>query len=263
MAEGFKHTSRKALGEFIKTYRAKISPHDKGLSEGFRRRTPGLRREELAQLCGISSTWLTWIEQGRPQAISVDTLDRLATTLELNRTERAYLFTLAQKKDPYLDRSDESIPSVLEKVMKQIRGPAYVLDKTWNAVIWNRSASILFKDWLHYKNGSMNLLRFMLYNEKARVFITDWEIRIRRLIAEFRADSSQYPDDPEIQSLIQELNQTSPEFRKYWGIHEVIEREGGLRTFNCLNKTAIKYEQITLRVSHRPQLKLIILVPVP
>jgi transcriptional regulator with XRE-family HTH domain len=261
MSSNIKSPSRKALGDFIRTYRGKIKPHQKGLPESLRRRTPGLRREELAQLCGISSTWLTWIEQGRPQTISAETLDRLAKILELSKAERNYLFTLAQKKDPYIIQPNEAVPPILKKIIDQIKAPSYVLDKSWNAIAWNNPASKLFKDWLNNKNGpKLNLLRYTFYDETAKTLIPDWEIRVRRLIAEFRADSSQYPEDPEILHLIHELSKNSPEFRKYWEIHEVIDREGGLRSFHHTKHALINFEQITLKVSHRPQLKLIILM---
>ena len=132
------------LGQFIKNHRERLRPEDVGLKPSGRRRTPGLRREELAQLCSISSTWITWIEQGRPVSASAAMLDRLASALQLTPSERRYLFTLAGKLDPLGTGSlTDGIETVLETV-NHISTPAYILDRQWNVLAWNMAAAALF-----------------------------------------------------------------------------------------------------------------------
>jgi len=258
-------TKRKALGEFIKSQREQISPTQAGLahlSYGGRRRTPGLRREEVAQLCGISVTWYTWIEQGRTASISPQTLAFIADALHLPAAKRSYLFELANKKDPVglTDTPAESIPVELLAVVHSMREPAYLLDRYWNVIAWNTSAKNLFTGWLNQKNILPNLLFFMFFTDAAKTLISDWEQRARRLVAEFRADCGERLDDPKIQSMIEELSARNELFKRTWGLQDVIAREGGERCFQHPIRGALTYHQINFRVSNRPDLKLIALI---
>jgi transcriptional regulator with XRE-family HTH domain len=139
------------LGEFIRLHRERVRPQDAGLPSHGRRRTPGLRREELAQLCAVSPTWLTWLEQGRPVSASVKVLARLADVMNLTAAERAYLFRLADKLDPMpLPASDPGAGISTEQagtIVSAIKTPAYILDQQWDAVAWNRPARDLFIGW--------------------------------------------------------------------------------------------------------------------
>src|SRR6185437_7922689 len=128
---------RPSLGDFLRARRDRLLPEDFGFPRG-RRRAPGLRREEVAQLCGISPTWYTWIEQGRTTAVSVETLSAIAAGLRLSRAERAYLFELSARADPAPPRIEGSDPQQLSALLRVVRTPAYVLDRHWDAIAWNR-----------------------------------------------------------------------------------------------------------------------------
>ncbi|HVC63264.1 MAG TPA: helix-turn-helix transcriptional regulator [Acetobacteraceae bacterium] len=129
---------RRELGDFIRAQRERLSPAELGLAAQGRRRTPGLRREEVAQLCGLSATWYTWLEQGRDVSVSPLALARVAATLLLGRAERAYLFELAGKRDPDQAGAEAGgVPPALLACVEAIRAPAYVLDRDWNARCWN------------------------------------------------------------------------------------------------------------------------------
>ncbi len=142
-------TPARALGDFIRAHRERLSPQAVGLPPGPRRRTPGLRREEVAQLCGVSPTWYTWIEQGRPVSASADALARIAVALQLSRAERAYLFELAAQRDPAEpDPAAADAPATLLETVQLVNAPAYVLDRQWNALAWNARAADLFVGWL-------------------------------------------------------------------------------------------------------------------
>ena len=134
------------LGSFLRNLRERQSPSAHGIAPHSRRRTAGLRREEVAQICGLSSTWYTWIEQGRDVSVSSSTLARLARGLRLSRAERAYLFELAGKHDPDKQReSVEDIPAAVLACVDEIAGPAYILDRMWTARHWNAGGAPLFR----------------------------------------------------------------------------------------------------------------------
>ncbi|WP_431226768.1 helix-turn-helix transcriptional regulator [Burkholderia contaminans] len=250
----------RALGEFIRAHRERLSPQAVGLPPGPRRRTPGLRREEVAQLCGVSPTWYTWIEQGRPVSASADALARIAVALQLSKAERAYLFELAAQRDPAEpDVAAGDLPPTLAATVTAIATPAYVLDRQWNALAWNAPAAVLFSGWLDGAHDR-NLLRFTFMSPAARTLIVDWETRARRLAAEFRADSIRHLTDAPTRALIDALTAGSDAFAQYWASQDVFEREGGLREFDHPANGRLVYQQITLKPAHREDLKLVVLV---
>jgi transcriptional regulator with XRE-family HTH domain len=275
---GAQEASRPSLGEFLRARRDRLLPADFGLPRG-RRRAPGLRREEVAQLCGISPTWYTWIEQGRATAVSVETLSAIAAALRLSRAERAYLFELSARADPAPPRAEGSNPQQLSALVREVRTPAYILDRHWDAIAWNRVAAELFVDWLGSggrppgRAGSAgplapagptperNLLRYVFLDERATRFIVDWGERARRLVAEYRADTAGWRDDPVRKAFVHELCIASPAFESAWSSQQVRSREGGLRAFQHPQRGRCMYEQYTLRLAQWPELKLTILLP--
>jgi transcriptional regulator with XRE-family HTH domain len=251
---------RRAFGDFVRSYRARVSPAAVGLPAGNRRRTPGLRREELAQLCGLSTTWFTWIEQGRDISVSSGALSRLSRVLQLGRAERAYLFDLAGKRDPDQGQDQPDVmSSAIVACVEAIDAPAYVLDRSWTARSFNKKAQRLFAGWLDTPD-ERNLLRFVFLNPAARSLICHWEERARRLVAEFRAASSAHFDEPAQRALVASLQQESRDFARFWDEQAVLGREGGERTFNHPLDGFLRYEQVTFNVANQPDLKLTMLV---
>jgi transcriptional regulator with XRE-family HTH domain len=257
---------KKALGDFLRAQRARLTPASLGLGAGGRRRTPGLRREEVAQACGMSATWYTWLEQGRDVSASPEALAALAAALQLTPAERAYLFELAGKRDPAAPAAAESdgmdVPPALAAAVAAIGVPAYVLDRRWTARSWNAPAQRLFLGWLD-QGEDKNLLRYVFLNPTARKVIPDWPQRARRVLAEFRAESSRHLDDPALLALIEELRRRSPLFARGWSAHEVVERAGGERSFEHPRAGRLAYEQIVFTLATRPDFKLVVLTPRP
>jgi transcriptional regulator with XRE-family HTH domain len=270
-------TSARALGDFIRAHRERLSPLAVGLPPGPRRRTPGLRREEVAQLCGVSPTWYTWIEQGRPVSASADALARIAVALQLSRAERSYLFELAGERDPAEPtQAANDAPATLIATVDHLDTPAYVLDRQWNALAWNAQAAELFVGWLdgrpeepdtpnlprvpQDKTHERNLLRFTFLEPLARRLIVDWETRARRLVAEFRADSIRHLNDAPTRALIDALAEVSEPFARFWGSQDVGVREGGTREFDHPRDGRIAYDQITFKPAHREDLLLVVLI---
>ncbi len=267
-------TPARALGEFIRAHRERLSPLAVGLPPGPRRRTPGLRREEVAQLCGVSATWYTWIEQGRPVSASADALARIAVALQLSRAERAYLFELAGERDPAEPTPTAAdAPSTLIATVDHLDTPAYVLDRQWTALAWNRQAAELFVGWLDEpadpsrasgdakaQPRDRNLLRFTFLEAAGRKLIVDWETRARRLVAEFRADSIRHLNDAPTRALIDALAGESEAFARFWASQDVGVREGGTREFDHPRDGRVVYEQITFKPAHRDDLLLVVLI---
>jgi transcriptional regulator with XRE-family HTH domain len=250
---------RRLLGSFIRAHREHLPVPTKAIG---RRRTPGWRREELADAAGVSVTWLTWLEQGRDVKASVAALTRLAEALKLTPAERASLFDLAGKRDPAgaVEPQMELLPELLN-LPSLFRGPAYLIDHSWTARAWNNEAAQLFLGWLDAKSTERNLLSFVFLNPGAQRLIDDWSERARRLVAEFRADYSRRPQDSDMQALIDELLAKSPAFSHYWREQAVLNREGGKRCFNHPLQRELIYLQTTLIVALQPDCKLVCLTP--
>ena len=259
-------TRRKELGTFLQVIRSRNEPADFGFAAGSRRRTAGLRREEVAQLVGISPTWYTWIEQGREVNVSAEALARLSTVLRLTRSERAYLFEMADRRDPQVSRSEsDEVPAVLAGLLDDIRVPAYLMGRYWDILGWNAAASELFSTWLDEAKSTderrPNMLRFVFLTPFARGFISDWEVRARRITAEFRADCRKRLDDPELLSRVEELSTASAEFARFWKQHDVLERQGGERGFNHPTRGEVRYQQVTLHSGDDDNIKFVMLRP--
>lgn len=251
---------RRELGEFLRSHRERLTPAMLGLEPGTRRRTPGLRREEIAQLAGVSATWVSWIEQGRDIAVSAAALGRLARILRLTPAERAYLFDLAGRLDPQAvaTGNDASIEGLAD-IVTTMAGPAYVLDRSWTALAWNAAASRLFVGWLD-GDADRNLLHYVFLSPIARTLIAEWEERARRLAAEFRADYSRDLADPATQGLVDGLRRDSAFFDAAWRTHTVTDREGGERTFTHPAAGFLRYVQTTFLLARHPEIKLVVLV---
>lgn len=257
---------RKELGEFLQVIRQRNQPEDFGFAVGSRRRTQGLRREEVAQLVDISPTWYTWIEQGREVNVSADVLDRIAARLRLTRSERAYLFEVAGRRDPHAaNPEDDTAPAVLLALLEDIHVAAYIMGRYWDLLHWNAEAAELFAGWLDRASSAdaarPNMLRFVFLNPAARSFLVDWEVRARRITAEFRADCRTRLEDPAVLRLIEELTALSPEFARFWKQHDVLERHGGRRSFLHPTRGIITCEQVTLKPVEHTHIKVVLLKP--
>ncbi|MFT3803749.1 MAG: helix-turn-helix transcriptional regulator [Burkholderiaceae bacterium] len=262
---------RRELGRFLRAHRAGLDPAQFGFAvqgPGGRRRTPGLRREEVAQRAGVSTTWYAWIEQGRDVAASPAALSRLADSLRLSRAERGYLFSLAGKADPYGrddGTEDGSMPESLRAAVAQIGCPAYVLDPWWNLLAWNAPAAQLFAGWLDEASSAAgtarpNLLRFMFASPLACTLVDDWAERARRVVAEFRIDFGRRLGDPRMAALVDELASVSPAFADAWAAQQVLRREGGRRRFRHPRWGLVSFDQISADIGEPAGLRLVMLV---
>ena len=249
---------RKLLGQFLRSHRERTTPD----AVVPRRRTPGLRREELAARAGIGVTWYAWIEQGRDIRVSPEALARLAQALALTPAERAYLFELAGRRDPAATppSATSAAPDAVAALVLALPFPAYGLDRLWNVSCWNERAEHLFAGWLR-PGETCNLLRYAFLSSSARSLLPDWEHRARRLLAEFRADSARLLHDAALDAMTRRLCEESDLFAQEWDAQSVSAREGGIRTFLHREDGPLNYVQHTFSAAERPDHKLVALVP--
>lgn len=248
-----------ALGAFLRVKRENTSPERVGIPVISRRRTKGLRREEVAQMSAISTTWYTWLEQGRDITVSAQTLSGIALALQLTQAEREYLFLLAHKSDPL----NEQVPAVEQTILAAVNyvsEPCYLLDLTWQVLAWNKGAERLFAGWLG-SEASPNMMTFMFQNPQARLLVDNWEVRARRIVAELRSDAVHYPDDNRLNAFVQQMSDNSPDFRDFWSQQQVIVREGGQRLFHHAEQGELVYRQLSWQLASNRALKMIMLVP--
>ena len=249
----------KQLGEFLRLRREQLSPERAGLIKGPRRRTPGLRREEVAQLSYVSTTWYTWLEQGREIAVSPRSLSSIATALQLSQAERDYLFNLAELTDP-LEPAALSFEPDVEAIVGMMATPCYIMNAAWQVVAWNPPAARLFGDWL-IDGQTPNMLEFIFINPLARQLVLDWPERAQRIVAELRAESIHLEDSAPLKATIDGLLQQSIEFAQWWQKHHVIHREGGRRSFQHPQQGLLHYQQTTWQLAPNPTIKLVTLIP--
>lgn len=219
-----------ALGDFLRDRRTRLDPVAFGLNGG-RRRTPGLRREEVAQRSNISPTWYTWLEQGRGGAPSADVIDRLSAGLMLTEVEREHLFILAFGHPPETRyREHQGITPRLQHVLDAMPfTPATVRTATWDVIAWNRAAAILLTDYGQLPPERRNILRLIFCEARIRAAQDDWLSVARYVVASFRADAIRAGASREITRLVAELSAESPEFEKLWSNNDVVGHGDGIK----------------------------------
>ena len=254
---------RAELGKFLKARRARLSPGDFGMPQGSRRRTPGLRREEVALLTGVGTTWYTWLEQGRDVQASPEVLGALAKALRLDAAERNHVFALNDRAAPEVpDGGPEHIGAPLRRILESLTTqPAYVLGRRWDILAWNRAAAVLFGDYAQLTGDARNIMHFLFLNRAHRELLLDWERLAPVALAMFRADSARYVGDPAFQRLIDTLQAQSPEFRRWWPARRVLPPLSNQKRINHPVAGRMFFEYSSLIVAEQPQLKLVVYTP--
>lgn len=254
----------RSLGDFLRSRRARLNPASFGFSG--RRRTPGLRREEVAQRANISPTWYTWLEQGRGGAPSAEVLERIAGALLLTDAEREHLFMVGLGRPPEVRyRSVAGVSPRLQRVLDALEpSPAIVKTATWDVVAWNRAAAVVLTDYSQLPVGGRNILRFLFGNPAARAKQQHWEAVARFAVGAFRADVARAGMASEVGDLVAELCRLSAEFEALWHDNEVLSHgEGdGVKRLKHPLLGAIELEYSAFAVDGRPDLGMIVYTPV-
>lgn len=214
---------RREFGAFLRSRRLRLTPADVGLKGGARRRTPGLRREEVAQLAGVGTTWYTWLEQGRNVRASSEVLCTLAEALRLNRAERRYLFQLTGYAPVELDPAPKAeVAGAMKRMLDALTDqPAYILGRRWDVLYWNQAAEAVFGDYSQLEGDERNSLSMLFGNPAHRQLLLDWQELAPIALAMFRAENAEHAGDPDFVRLVHGLLAGSPEFRELWQRHEV------------------------------------------
>ncbi|MET8453065.1 helix-turn-helix transcriptional regulator [Streptomyces sp. NPDC005209] len=249
---------RRELAAFLRSRRERITPDQVGLPPSGRRRTPGLRREELALLAGISATWYTYLEQGRDIRASDQVLGALASALRLDRHERGHLFRLAGHVPAVDIEVPESLAAEVAAVPLLLQPhPAYIIGGNYDVLSHNQAAVDLFPH-LTAADGRANFARWTFLEPAARDVLVDWESEARGLLARLRTLAGRHPDDPRYTRLIDELNAGSPEVRAWWPQYDVQDRHGGRKRLRCRERGIVDFAYTAFHLAEQPEQTLVI-----
>jgi transcriptional regulator with XRE-family HTH domain len=251
------------LGAYLRDRRARLDPAALGFPAG-RRRTPGLRREEVAQRANISPTWYTWLEQGRGGAPSADVLNRIASGLMLTEHEREHLFILGLGRPPEVRyRAVDGVTPRLQRVLDVMEtSPAIMKNATWDVVAWNRAAAAVLTDYGALPPEGRNVLRLIFTHSRVKAAQEDWWAVARYVVAAFRADAARAGAGDEISRLVEELSRLSPEFETLWRESHVIAHGEGLKRLHHAELGVLELEFSTFAVEGRPELAMVVYNPV-
>ncbi|WP_424629755.1 helix-turn-helix transcriptional regulator [Bradyrhizobium sp. SYSU BS000235] len=251
-----------ALGTFLRDRRMRLDPASFGFQAG-RRRTPGLRREEVAQRANISPTWYTWLEQGRGGAPSAHVLDRIARGLMLTEPERDHLHILAFGHPPEPRyRQQEGITPRLQHVLDSMPfSPAIIRTATWDVVAWNSAAAVILTDYAKLPKERRNILRMIFSDERMRAAQDDWRTVARYVVGAFRADAARAGAGVEIRKLVEELSASSPEFKAMWDDNEITSTREGIKSLHHPALGPIDLEFSTFSVEGRSDLSMMVYSP--
>lgn len=251
---------REALADFLRTRRMRLSPEDVGLPPGFRRRTPGLRREEVAQLANIGTSWYTSLEQGRDVNPSEQVLESLVQALRLTDAERRHLFLLALRYVPEqnLPMEEQVSPALEQMVMALDPHPAYITGRRWDVLTWNKTADHIFNFSQATTPYGRNMLWRAFTNAASVHDYEEWAAVARGMVARFRADSARYPGDKAFARLIEDLQKTSAEFREWWSQHDVIGVPNCHKEFQHPTLGYLEFEYVELQVPDNLDLRILV-----
>jgi transcriptional regulator with XRE-family HTH domain len=256
---------RRELADFLRTRRAALRPQDVGLDGGGRRRTPGLRREEVALLAGVGSTWYTWLEQARDVRASRAVLEAIGEALRLTEAERAHLVRLGRGEERETrGPAGEEVSGTLRRLIAHLGpNPAYLLGRRWDFLAWNDATAALFGDPGELPPQERNHVWLTFTDPLRRELVTDWEDTARVICARFRADAARQVGDPAFEALVARLKEASPEFRRLWRRHEVVGDVSGRKELEHPTAGRMVFEHMSFRPTQMPAGRLVLYSPLP
>ena len=268
MAVASSHVRRDELRAFLRSRRARLSPAEVGLPDnGGRRRTPGLRREELAALAGVGVSWYTWLEQGRDINPSPEVLDALAGALRLDAAERRTLFALARTELPLADdvagrQPDDDIGQLIALVDALHPNPAYLLGPMTRILAWNRAASVVLGSPHHLATDRRYLLWWLMVDPGEGGMTPQREATARNTLARFRAEYARHAGEPEYEEFLAALREHSARLRNWWDEHEVIETQRGTKVMEHPQLGTLRLHHAQTVPTGQPELRMSVYAPV-
>ncbi|MCQ4241802.1 helix-turn-helix transcriptional regulator [Stutzerimonas stutzeri] len=250
--------NRTELADFLRSRRERITPQEVGLPAGGRRRTPGLRREEVAALAGVGLSWYTWLEQGRDIGVSAAFLENLSRTLKLDATERRHLFLLAhQRLPPEPGKTWCAVPPLVDRLMADLPlRPAYVLNLRWDVLAWNAAADKVF-GFSSVPAERRNLLWLLFTAPSMRALLDPWEDQALQILSSFRRDFVRAPLDPDIGTLVRDLEKVDPDFRDWWRQQDIHGPCQGIRYFQVDEIGPVVFDHTSLSIDVDRDLRLV------
>ena len=253
---------RVELGKFLKSRRARLQPADFGMPAGSRRKTPGLRREELALLAGVGVTWYTWLEQGREINASTQVLDSLARTLRLDRAERWHMYVLAEAVPVVVSNGRCPVPDAIAEIVRSLDPlPAVVIDERFDIMEDNDAYRDLFRGFHAMPCVHRNSLWCVITEPTAREVIPQYDEIVRYMVARFRAGYARHVGDPDWEEDIRRLSTLSTEFAELWALHEVAEVRPTIRTYVHKDAGPLTFTASELQVPATPEARLLVYTP--
>lgn len=251
--------TRGELSDFLRQRRLRLTPAEVGLPTTGRRRTPGLRREEVAALAGVGLTWYTWFEQGRDIRVSEAFLLNVAKALRLDDLECGHLFLLAHQRPPPTEVHEiVSISPLVQILMGDLpRRPAYVINLRWDVHAWNDASDALF-GFSHRASSDRNLMRMVFTDPDLKRRLSNWKQDAAGLVAQFRRDLAGAPDHPAMQELVQELKVRSPDFRRWFEQSSTEICSRGIGTIADDTGRQLSFSHEALTVDEHRHLKMIV-----
>jgi transcriptional regulator with XRE-family HTH domain len=256
---------RAELADFLRNRREAIRPEDVGLPGGGRRRTPGLRREEVAQLAGVGTTWYTWLEQGRDVRASASVLEAISGALDMTPAEHAHLMLLGRGEEVTPGRAPkETVNPTIKLLVENLGdGPSCLTGRRFDFLAWNRAHAVVFGDPAEMPDGRRNLLWRLFTDPARRKLHPDWEEGARRIVARFRSEAARHVGDPDFDELISALQERSPEFREWWDLHEVATSGVGRKILRHPTAGKLVFEHAVFRPQESPEQRLVLYSPSP
>jgi len=256
---------RRELADFLRSRRASLQPADVGLPNGGRRRTPGLRREEVAQLAGVGTTWYTWLEQAREVRASLEVLEAIARALRLTPAERTHLLLLGRGEEPppRAAPAERASPTLRRLVENLGPSPAFILGRRWDYLAWNSGAAAVLGDFGAVPRAARNHAWLTFMDPCRRELFTDWERSSRLLVAKFRADHARHLGDPGFEQLIHALRESSPEFCRAWKLHEVSQSGEGRKLLRHPTAGEMAFAHAVFHPAEAPEQRLVLYSPLP
>lgn len=257
MPESGSNSRQSELGDFLRSRRHRLTPKAAGLPGGRRRRTPGLRREEVADLAGIGVDWYVRLEQGRSVSPSAATIDALARALRLSRAEHRHLTELTQTTDRRAFVR-ETVPAAVRRTVEQLNLPAYVTGRRWDILAWNAAADDIFAFSRVAEEDRNSLLTVLTNPATRRLFGASWAAEAKRMVAQFRATHDLWAGDPAFRDLLGRLRAGCPEFAGWWESHDVSGIAAGRKSLSHPKKGRLRLEYVSFQANDDPALKLVI-----
>jgi len=248
--------------EFLRRCRARIKPSELGLPEAQRKRTDGLRREDVAALSGVSASWYTWLEQGREMRVSDEVLERLCETFKLSEDERIYLFSLVQHRLPRVHKvtRPEAPPEVV-RMINAINTPAIAMNLRWDLLAWNPVNNLIYRDYSTIPVEERNLLEVLFTRPVAHLSPAQFENMARKLVARLRFDYSKCADDPKFEELVRRLSRLSPVFSRIWRNPDFTLRSYGIHRFTHARWGDLAFEHTSCVPDGYPNIRVVICTP--